>query len=36
MTVKIGICGAAGKMGKTILEVCKETSGIEILSLIHI
>ena len=30
MTVKIGVCGAAGKMGKAILEVCKETSGIEI------
>ena len=25
MTVKIGVCGAAGRMGKAILEVCKET-----------
>ena len=23
MTVKIGVCGAAGKMGKAILEVAK-------------
>ena len=30
MTIKIGVCGAAGKMGKAILEVCKETDGVEI------
>jgi len=30
MTVKIGVCGAAGKMGKAILEVCKGTDGVEI------
>ncbi|MEC7875924.1 MAG: 4-hydroxy-tetrahydrodipicolinate reductase [Pseudomonadota bacterium] len=30
MIVKIGVCGAAGKMGKAILEVCKETDGVEI------
>tara|TARA_B100001250_G_scaffold414112_1_gene450745 strand:- start:561 stop:1367 length:807 start_codon:yes stop_codon:yes gene_type:complete len=30
MTVKIGVCGAAGKMGKAILEVCKETDEVEI------
>ncbi len=30
MTVRIGICGAAGKMGKTILEVCRETKDVNI------
>ena len=30
MTVRVGICGAAGRMGKTILEVCNETDGVEI------
>ena len=27
---RIAVCGAAGRMGKTILEVCSETDGIEI------
>ncbi len=30
MAIKIGICGAAGRMGKTILEVCNETDNVEI------
>jgi len=30
MTIKIGVCGAAGKMGKAILGVCKDTDGVEI------
>jgi 4-hydroxy-tetrahydrodipicolinate reductase len=30
MTVRIGVCGAAGRMGKVILEVCKETASVEI------
>ena len=30
MTVRLGICGAAGRMGKTILEVCHETRGVKI------
>lgn len=30
MTVRVGVCGAAGRMGKTILEVCNDTDGIEI------
>ncbi len=30
MTVRVGICGAAGRMGKTILEVCNETEYVEI------
>lgn len=28
MVTRVGICGAAGRMGKTILEVCNETEGI--------
>jgi 4-hydroxy-tetrahydrodipicolinate reductase len=28
--VRVGVCGAAGRMGKTILEVCRDTDGIEI------
>ena len=35
MTVKIGVCGAAGKMGKAIIEVCKETNGVEIVAAIE-
>jgi len=30
MAIKIGVCGAAGRMGKTILEVCNETDNVEI------
>ena len=29
MTLKIGVCGAAGRMGKTILALCAETAGVE-------
>jgi len=29
-TVRIGVCGAAGRMGKTILEVCDDTEGVVI------
>lgn len=28
MTTRIGICGAGGRMGKTILEACNETDGV--------
>jgi 4-hydroxy-tetrahydrodipicolinate reductase len=35
MTVKIGVCGAAGRMGKTILEVCNDTEGVEITAAIE-
>ncbi|MAJ91794.1 MAG: 4-hydroxy-tetrahydrodipicolinate reductase [Legionellales bacterium] len=35
MTVRIGVCGAAGRMGKVILEVCKETEGVEITAAIE-
>jgi dihydrodipicolinate reductase len=31
MTTRIGVCGAAGRMGKTILEVCHETDGVILL-----
>ena len=27
--IRIGVCGAAGRMGKTILEVCQEQEGVE-------
>jgi 4-hydroxy-tetrahydrodipicolinate reductase len=27
-TVRVGICGAAGRMGKTIIEVCNETKSV--------
>ena len=30
MTVRVGVCGAAGRMGRVILEGCKETDGVEI------
>ena len=29
MTLRIGVCGAAGRMGKTILALCAETAGVE-------
>lgn len=35
MTIKIGICGAAGRMGKTVLEVCNETDNVEIAAAIE-
>ena len=35
MAVKIGICGAAGRMGKTILEVCHDTEGVVIAAAIE-
>ncbi len=35
MAVKIGVCGAAGKMGKTILQVCHETDNTEITAAIE-
>ena len=35
MTIKIGICGAAGRMGKTILEVCNEIDNVEIAAAIE-
>ncbi len=28
--VRVGVCGAAGRMGKTILEVCQETEDVSI------
>lgn len=28
--VRVGVCGAAGRMGKTILEVCRDTDGVSI------
>ena len=30
MTLRIGVCGAAGRMGKTILTLCAETAGVEV------
>jgi len=30
MTVRIGVCGAAGRIGKTIIEVCHETEGVTV------
>ena len=35
MTVRVGVCGAAGRMGKTILEVCNETDGVEVTAAIE-
>lgn len=35
MAVRIGVCGAAGRMGKTILEVCNETEGVEVTAAIE-
>ena len=35
MTIKIGICGAAGRMGKTILEVCKNIKDVKICAAIE-
>ncbi|MCZ6804383.1 MAG: 4-hydroxy-tetrahydrodipicolinate reductase [Proteobacteria bacterium] len=33
--VKVGICGAAGRMGKTILEVCNDNDDVEIAAAIE-
>ena len=30
MVTRVGVCGAAGRMGKTILEVCNETDNVEV------
>lgn len=30
MTIKIAVCGAAGRMGKTIIEVCEDTDGVSL------
>ncbi len=35
MVVRIGICGAAGRMGKTIFEVCQETRGVKVTAAIE-
>ena len=35
MTVRIGICGAAGRMGKTIIEACHETRGVKVTAAIE-
>lgn len=33
--VRVGVCGAAGRMGKTILEVCNDNDGIEVTAAIE-
>ena len=30
MTINIAVCGAAGRMGKTIIEICNDTDGIDV------
>lgn len=35
MSVRVGVCGAAGRMGKTILEVCNDTDGVEVTAAIE-
>jgi len=35
MSVRVGVCGAAGRMGKTIMEVCKDTDGVEVAAAIE-
>lgn len=35
MTVRIGICGAAGRMGKTIIEACHGVKGIKVTAAIE-
>lgn len=35
MTTRVGVCGAAGRMGKTILEVCDDTEEVEICAAIE-
>ena len=35
MTLKIGVCGAAGRMGRTILALCHETEGVKVTAAIE-
>ena len=35
MTIRIGICGAAGRMGKTIIEACHELKGVKVTAAIE-
>jgi len=35
MAIKIGVCGAAGRMGKTILEVCNEIGNVKVAAAIE-
>ena len=35
MTLRIGVCGAAGRMGKTVLALCDETEGVEVAAAIE-
>ena len=35
MVIKIGVCGAAGRMGKTILEVCNEIDNVKVAAAIE-
>ncbi len=35
MAVRVGVCGAAGRMGKTILEVCNDNDDIEVTAAIE-
>ncbi|MCH9049118.1 MAG: 4-hydroxy-tetrahydrodipicolinate reductase, partial [Proteobacteria bacterium] len=35
MAIKIGVCGAAGRMGKTILEVCNEIDNVKVAAAIE-
>ncbi len=35
MAVRVGVCGAAGRMGKTILEVCNDNEGVEVTAAIE-
>jgi 4-hydroxy-tetrahydrodipicolinate reductase len=35
MAVRIGVCGAAGRMGKTILEVCNDNDNVEVTAAIE-
>jgi 4-hydroxy-tetrahydrodipicolinate reductase len=35
MTTRIAVCGAAGRMGKAILDVCNETEGVKVTAAIE-
>jgi 4-hydroxy-tetrahydrodipicolinate reductase len=35
MTVRVGVCGAVGRMGKTILEVCNDNDNVEVTAAIE-
>lgn len=35
MSVRVAVCGAAGRMGKTILEVCNEAEAVEVTAAIE-